>query len=725
MSRIRRIFISAMVAVGGVGSAATDGHAGTYVVNACRTTPLPWQLVQASVAAASANRFCTIPDGASRLTVTMPPAGDGLQGSSVSWQLQAPPNAAFTHLSGRSLSTDSGGTFRAAIWDATTGTRFADIDRTPYVYRAISTPLGRTTRLAIGMRCESSACKPAGQAFALEDLQLTVSDEAPPTITSVRSAPSAWYGGKSVALEFAATDNVGLRLLRVVLRERQREIGASRNVCFDLTANTELAPCSTANRTVSTVVDVDELDDGVYTLDVSATDVADRTTTVTQQLLVDHTAPPAPRRLTLDDGDGWRGADEFKISWANPPDDGRAQVVAAEYELCPAGNPAYETAGCVKTTKSVDSSTNSDRVKVPGPGAWTLRMSLRDSAGNWDHANPAVLEPLRYDPAPPTGEFLPSDPQDPSRLLLRAGDAMSGLTSAEIEIRRTGEGTWRSLPVETHGGSLYSAIADDAQLAGGRYDVRARLIDAAHNERSVTSRSGGTPMVLQLPARAASELTVGLLSRVKTKAKKGRPQYRTVLLDRPLADYGTAVPLEGTLSDSSGAPRAGAPVQVLERVDLPGDEWRYLATVRTTNKGAFQFRATPGPARKLRFAYPGTPANQPGVDDVDLRVRAAVTIKPDRRSLRNGDSVLFTGRLRSGPIPDAGKVLTLQALTNRGWRTFGTPRARKGDGRWQFRYRFTGTTARTRYSFRVLVPEESGYPYAPSQSVTTHVVVNP
>jgi len=102
-----------------------------------------------------------------------------------------------------------------------------------------------------------------------------------------------------------------------------------------------------------------------------------------------------------------------------------------------------------------------------------------------------------------------------------------------------------------------------------------------------------------------------------------------------------------------------------------------------------------------------------------------VTIRPDRRRLRNGEQVQFMGRLRSGPIPSAGKLLALQALTTRGWRTFANPRARNTDGRWQWKYRFTGTTARTRYAFRVVAPAESGYPYAQGTSTVTRVLVDP
>ena len=116
---------------------------------------------------------------------------------------------------------------------------------------------------------------------------------------------------------------------------------------------------------------------------------------------------------------------------------------------------------------------------------------------------------------------------------------------------------------------------------------------------------------------------------------------------------------------------------------------------------------------------------QPSSKEIELRVKAAATIRPDRRSLSNGDEVVLKGRVKSGPIPETGKLVTLQALTRRGWTTFGNARARTRDGRWTYRYRFTGTTVRSRYTFRVLVPAESGYPYAQGASQTTRVLVNP
>ena len=91
--------------------------------------------------------------------------------------------------------------------------------------------------------------------------------------------------------------------------------------------------------------------------------------------------------------------------------------------------------------------------------------------------------------------------------------------------------------------------------------------------------------------------------------------------------------------------------------------------------------------------------------------------------MQNGQEVVFQGRLLGGPLPPAGKLLTLQARTPQGWLTFANPRARATDGRWRYRYRFTGTSVTSRYSFRVLVPEDSSYPYAAGKSKVVRVLV--
>ena len=157
--------------------------------------------------------------------------------------------------------------------------------------------------------------------------------------------------------------------------------------------------------------------------------------------------------------------------------------------------------------------------------------------------------------------------------------------------------------------------------------------------------------------------------------------------------------------------RANVAVEVSERVALPGVAWRPLTTLTTDKSGSFTYTAPKGVARTIRFQYAGTPTTRAAGSDVTLRVRAASTLEPSRRTLRNGDTVVLRGRLLGRPFPSSGKLVTVQAWTSRGWLTFGTARARSKDGKWSYRYTFTGTTTTSRYRFRVVVPLEDAYPY--------------
>jgi len=124
----------------------------------------------------------------------------------------------------------------------------------------------------------------------------------------------------------------------------------------------------------------------------------------------------------------------------------------------------------------------------------------------------------------------------------------------------------------------------------------------------------------------------------------------------------------------------------------------------------------------LRIVYPGTATVLPSERSVSIRVRAASTMRASRRRVRNGGAVTFAGRVRTLPIPGAGKLVEIQAHFRGRWRTFQTVRT-AASGRWRFRYHFGGTRGRVRYRFRALVGTEGGYPYARGKSRTVRVTV--
>ncbi len=319
------------------------------------------------------------------------------------------------------------------------------------------------------------------------------------------------------------------------------------------------------------------------------------------------------------------------------------------------------------------------------------------------------MAPLRW--RAPSIAFLPRVPTDPARVQLSVTDEGSGIASVAIEARRQGDDAWRTLSVAASAGRL-SALLDDDDLPAGKYEVRAHATDGVDNQRTIALDA---TQLIQLPVREGSRLSAGAM-----KQARGRG---TTLDHRPSVAFGARVPIRGRVTNAFGDGRANVPVEVHERLALPGVAWRHLGTVRTDRSGSFAFTAPKGVARTLRFDYSGTPTTRASSSEVTLRVRAASTLRPSRRSLINGESVVLRGRLLGRPLPSTGKLITLQAWTSRGWLTFGTARARAKDGKWSHRYTFTGTTTTSRYRFRAVITQEEAYPFTTGTSPVTAVLV--
>jgi hypothetical protein len=105
-----------------------------------------------------------------------------------------------------------------------------------------------------------------------------------------------------------------------------------------------------------------------------------------------------------------------------------------------------------------------------------------------------------------------------------------------------------------------------------------------------------------------------------------------------------------------------------------------------------------------------------------MLVPAASSLAVNRRTVRNGDAVAFSGRLVGGHVPEGGKLIDLQAFYRGGWRTFATPRT-DARGRWSYRYRFGATRGVVRYRFRARIRREAAYPYELGYSRRISVIV--
>jgi hypothetical protein len=297
---------------------------------------------------------------------------------------------------------------------------------------------------------------------------------------------------------------------------------------------------------------------------------------------------------------------------------------------------------------------------------------------------------------------------------------VSRVNSVSIEIRRRGTEAWTELATSPDG-SDYVAFVDDESLEAGTYDLRARAVDLAGNERTTETRINGQPAVLELPVRSPATLRVGVASQRCTHGRHGR-RCRSTLTTAPMIGFGKKTTLSGHLQVAGKAMRAS--VEVWRQLKTLGTPWERIDTLEASPKGRLRFEVPPGPASLYRFRYPGSPTARGATATVDARVRAATTFQPSRRNVVNGEYITFRGRLRGSHIPPGGKLVELQVFTRRRWRTFAQPRADAATGRWSFQYRFEAVRGRVRFRFRARIRREASYPFHVGTSRSVAVTVH-
>ena len=197
--------------------------------------------------------------------------------------------------------------------------------------------------------------------------------------------------------------------------------------------------------------------------------------------------------------------------------------------------------------------------------------------------------------------------------------------------------------------------------------------------------------------------------------------------------YGRRIATVGTLVDESGRPIRNASVTVENRDFVPGvgvprgATWKRADVVATDANGRFRYMIPAKASRTVRFGYKAFSGSKDltSMSDVTLLVGAKATLKVDRRSVRNGQRVKFSGTVVSKPIPATGVIIDLQArVPGRGWVTFKVTRAKR-NGRFAASYRFTATTVKRTYTFRARVRRDSSYAYGAAISKTAKVGVRP
>lgn len=592
-------------------------------------------------------------------------------------------------------------------------------------YRSRAFNVAGTTRIVQRVICEGGdgrkSCSARGANYIRTyQAEVAVADNQPPTATMTGDTPlvaGAWVSGTQ-ALNYDAEDNVGVKSATAVVSGT--EVGADQRACVtasaDAYANTLPCPNGPGNITL----DTRRLSEGTQQLTVQALDAAGNVgASEPVTVRVDNSAPPRVG-VGVDGGDAWRNRNDFMLSWTNPPESDRAPISAAEYKLCPATG-----SGCSQGEKTGDGIAGLP-VQVPAPGEWTVSVWRRDAAGNADPATASDPVTLRYDPEPPQIAFEPPSSSDPTLVSAPVTDKVSGLADGSIEISAAGSNTWQTLDTHVDGTRLVARI-DDASMPAGSYVLRATAHDKAHNESSTTQRADGQPMSVALPLRIASALQAGvartrIVKRVVRRHGKRRTIRRRVTEIRPecVIALGRQAQVTGRLANSDGQGIAGADVQVFASSE--GGPEQLVGDLNTDSTGGYTYAVAGSASRTLRFVYAGSALILPADGTVRVVVPAFSTVGVSRRRVLNGQTVTFSGQVRSTPIPIGGKLIQLEVLLPTGWQTFRTVPSDQ-EGRWAIRYPFTRTRGVQWYRFRVELPHEAGYPFGPGASKSLRVRV--
>ena len=569
-------------------------------------------------------------------------------------------------------------------------------------------------QLILRVRCAFSAnCPNQGSlkgAVQAQNIVVNVQDGTAPSVAVTGGdLLSGWRRGTG-SVSMSASDNVGIKVDRLLVDGSVREQRV-RQCNWTLRV-----PCPNGAAQLS--LDTTRVSDGQHTLGVQAVDAADNVGGDSRTVLVDNTAPAAALDAEVAGGSSWRAANSFALSWRNPPQ-AHAPIGAVKYRLCPLANAPGNGTGCVAGQRSGAGISSIPDLVAPGPGEWRAQLWLIDAAGNEDPQT-AVESIARLDNEAPAVIFREQALDDPARLRVSASDPVSGLHSVTIEIRRRGSEAWSQLATDRDG-TDYAAFVDDEVLDAGSYELRARAVDLAGNERTTQARIDGQPAVLELPLRSPATLRIGVASRRCADQRHAR-RCRSKLAVAPMIDFGHETALSGQLRVAGKATRAG--VEVWRKVKTPGVPWERIGTLETSPAGRLRFVVSPGPASLYRFRYPGSPTARGATATVNARVRAATTFEPSRRNVVNGEYVTFRGRLKGGLIPPDGKLVELQVFTRRRWRTFAQPRADAATGRWSFQYRFEAVRGRVRFRFRARIRRETSYPFHVGTSRDVAVTVH-
>lgn len=564
-----------------------------------------------------------------------------------------------------------------------------------------------------------------GSWSGLRALTITVEDEFAP----VKVGPyggglvaGGWRRGNQEVTVTATDDQSGVRFGETALDGAR--VGLTEYPCEKASIGgewrgTRMRPCLTtvsATHPVSTTA----FSDGAHTLVHCATDFSGSSTcSQPRTVLIDNNPPAHPRALTVNGGEGWRRVNDFDLAWQNPDQGPASPIGGAAWRIV--GSSGYDTGTRFASGRERRSLAD---LSVPGTGSYSLQLWLRDEAGN--EAPPsAVTVPVRLDDVVPELAFAAEAGEE--QVKVAVSDAHSGPAAGQIFYRKVDAERWIELPTKLFPGDGGKAdlLAPLPELGFGTFVFRAEATDRVGNSAATTLRTDGTQMAIRrvppppvAKAKPAPKAKSRLFARLR--GGHGRGDSLTVPFAAPAL-------LSGRLTRADGAGLGGRQLRIVSRPSRGALLPTAVETVRTGEQGGFELRLPPGPSRRVTVTFLGDGGQELARrEGLELRVRSGVSLRAAPQSLRTGQAVMLSGKVKSSgaPIPRRGKLVAIQYLeeaTHR-WRPVLVTRS-DHHGRFRAHYRFRYVSGRAAVRLRATALAEERWPYAPGSSAPVTVRV--
>ncbi|HWI94618.1 MAG TPA: hypothetical protein VNS60_00965 [Solirubrobacterales bacterium] len=589
-----------------------------------------------------------------------------------------------------------------------------------------STPMPALEDRLLCARAESKWCSlEPGSWSAIRALTITIEDDFLPVFSiGGDMLAGGWLRGEH-KLEYSALDG-GSGLKRTEALIDGHPVLAHDHPCNVVSVSGELRattmrPCPTT-RVGYYPISTTGFSDGPHIVSHCATDFAGNVNCgLARTILIDNNPPAHPRDLTIAGGnESWHRGNDFDLTWVNPDQGPASPIGGATWRITgPAG---YDSGAKFVPGHQLGALQN---LFVPRAGIYSLSIWLRDEAGN-ESASSAASLPLRFDDVPPGVAFEPAAAGDAAATQIQAeiNDAHSGPASGEIHYRRLDSQQWTELPAKFQRGAsagkteLLARLPSD--LGPGTYVFRADAADAAGNTASSTRRSDGTEMTVR---KVAGEPITALKRAEPVRGKArifARLHWHGHSGTELTVPFRAVAMLSGRLVDDDGAGLAGRALRVTARPSRGALGRARVEALQTGSHGGFQLQLPAGTSRRIAVAFPGDAHLGPAErSPLTLRVRSGVELTASSSQLRTGESVRFSGRVRSlgAPLPRRGKLVSIQYFeqASRRWRPVLVTRTGH-DGHFHARYRFRYISGAARIRFRAAVLAEERWPYAPGAS---------